>query len=50
MQVRLKERGTRIGADDLFGPETLRQVTAFQALAGLVPNGVAGDPDEEGPP
>lgn len=47
VQVRLKERGARIGVDDSFGPETLRRVTAFQVLAGLVPNGVVGDPTKK---
>ncbi len=47
VQARLKERGARIGVDGSFGPETLRRVTAFQVLAGLVPNGVVGGPTKE---
>ncbi|MEU3750041.1 MULTISPECIES: helix-turn-helix domain-containing protein [Streptomyces] len=47
VQERLRGRGARIGVDGSFGPETLRRVTAFQVLAGLVPNGVVGDPTKK---
>ncbi|MEV4427542.1 helix-turn-helix domain-containing protein [Streptomyces sp. NPDC049602] len=44
VQERLRDHGARIGVDGSFGPETLRRVTAFQVLTGLVPNGVVGAP------
>lgn len=47
VQERLRDHGARIGVDGSFGPETLRRVTAFQVLAGLVPNGVVGDPTKK---
>ncbi|MFF7646891.1 helix-turn-helix domain-containing protein [Streptomyces canus] len=47
VQERLRDHGARIGVDGSFGPETLRRVTAFQVFAGLVPNGVVGDPTKK---
>ncbi|MFF1507932.1 helix-turn-helix domain-containing protein [Streptomyces sp. NPDC058326] len=47
VQLRLREHGARIGVDGSFGPETLRRVTAFQVLTGLVPNGVVGAPTKK---
>jgi transcriptional regulator with XRE-family HTH domain len=43
VQSLLKQKGTTIGVDSDFGPETLRRVTAFQVLAGLKPKGVVDD-------
>ncbi|WP_328767377.1 helix-turn-helix domain-containing protein [Streptomyces sp. NBC_00286] len=44
IQELLKDKGTVIGVDSDFGPETLRRVTAFQVYAGIEPaNGVVGD-------
>lgn len=47
VQERLRDHGARVGVDGSFGPETLRRVTAFQVFAGLVPNGVVGDPTKK---
>lgn len=47
VQELLRGHGARIGVDGSFGPETLRRVTAFQVLAGLVPNGVVGEPTKK---
>ncbi|MFG3214711.1 helix-turn-helix domain-containing protein [Streptomyces tendae] len=47
VQERLRDHGARIDVDGSFGPETLRRVTAFQVFAGLVPNGVIGDPTKK---
>ncbi|MER5225684.1 helix-turn-helix domain-containing protein [Streptomyces flaveus] len=44
IQELLHDKGTVIGLDGDFGPQTLRRVTAFQVYAGIEPaNGVVGD-------
>ncbi|MGI5193493.1 helix-turn-helix domain-containing protein [Streptomyces sp. CA-288835] len=44
IQELLHDKGTEIGVDGDFGPQTLRRVTAFQVYAGIEPaNGVVGD-------
>jgi hypothetical protein len=44
IQELLHDKGTEIGRDGDFGPQTLRRVTAFQVYAGIEPaNGVVGD-------
>lgn len=43
VQNLLARSGGRLTTDGIFGPQTLRQVTAFQVLAGLTPVGVVND-------
>lgn len=43
VQNLLADAGGQLAVDGMFGPETLRRVTAFQVLAGLPPRGVVDD-------
>jgi Putative peptidoglycan binding domain len=43
LQKLLAAAGTTIMVDGIFGQETLRRLEAFQVLAGLTPDGIAGN-------
>jgi hypothetical protein len=47
VQRLLSRAGAEIVVDGDFGPATLRRVTAFQVLAGLLPRGVVDDPTKK---